>query len=52
MKKVSVDGLISYAISSKLTAIHPLFFLYLKSQYVNYSKNSKDNKWENKEKEM
>ena len=46
-KKVSVDWLLSFVVSSKVTAIHPLVFVYLKSQYVNYSKNPKDFVWDN-----
>ena len=50
-EKVSVDGLISCAVSSKLTAIHQLVFVYMKTQYVNYSKNPKDTVWDNHERE-
>ena len=51
-KKVPVDGLISYVVSSKMIATLPLVFVYLKSQYVNYSKNPKDIVWDNREREM
>ena len=51
-KKVSVDELILCVVSSKVTAIRPLVFVYLKSKYVNYSKNPKDIVWDNQEREM
>ena len=51
-KKVSVDELILCLVSSKVAAIGPLVFVYLKSQYVNYSKNPKDVVWDNQEREM
>ena len=41
-EKVSVDGLILCVVSSKVIAVCPLALVYLKSQYVNYSKNPKD----------
>ena len=51
-EKVSVDGLILCVVSSKVIAILPLLFVYVKSQYVNYSKNPKDTVWDNQEREM
>ena len=48
-EKVSADGLISCVVSSKLTAIHRLVFVYVKTQYVNYSKNPKYTVWDNHE---
>ena len=51
-EKVSVDGLILCVVSSKVIVIHSLVFVYLKYQYVNYSKNSKDTIWDNQEREM
>ena len=49
-KKVSADGLIC-VVSSKVIAIRPMVFVYLKSQYVNYSKDPKDTVWDNQKKE-
>ena len=46
-EKVSVDGLILRVVSSKVIAICLLVFVYLKSQYINYSKNPKDTIWSN-----
>ena len=51
-EKVSVDVLILCVVSSKAMAIRPFVFVYLKSQYVNYSKNPKDTIWDNQEREM
>ena len=48
-KKVSVCGLISCVVSSKVKAICPLAFVYLESQYANCSKNPKDTEWDNQE---
>ena len=36
----------------KMTAIWPLDFVYLKSQYINYSKNPQDTVWGNQGREM
>ena len=50
-KKVPVYGLLSNVVFSKVTAIHALVFVFLKSQYVNYSKNAKDTVWDIQERE-
>ena len=50
--EVSADELISYVVSFKVIAIRPLIFVYLKSQYVDYSMNPKDIIWDNHKKEM
>ena len=51
-EKVSVDGLILCVVFSKVIVIQSLVFVYLKYQYVNYCKNSKDTIWDNQEREM
>ena len=51
-EKVSVDGLILCVVYYKLIAIRPLVFVYLKSQYVNYSKNPKDSVWDNQKRDI
>ena len=51
-EKVSLDGLILCVVSSMVIAIRPLVFVYLKSQYANYSKNPKDTVWKNQKREM
>ena len=51
-EKVSVDELILCVVYYKLIAIRPLVFVYLKSQYVNYSKNPKDSVWDNQKREI
>ena len=50
--KESVDEFISCKVSSKVMAIRPLIFAYLKPQYVNYSKNPKSHKTLNNVKKM
>ena len=50
--EVSADELISYVVSFKVIAIRPLIFVYLKSQYVDYSMNPKDIIRDNHKKEM
>ena len=50
--EVSADELISYVVSFKVIAIRPLIFVYLKSQYVDYSMNPKDIIQDNHKKEM
>ena len=49
--EVSADELI-YVVSFKVIAIRPLIFVYLKSQYVDYSMNPKDIIRDNHKKEM
>ena len=51
-EKISLDGLILCVVSSKVIAICALVFVYLKSHYVNYSKNPKDTVWDNQERKM
>ena len=50
--EVSADELISHVVSFKVIAIRPLIFVYLKSQYVDYSMNPKDIIRDNHKKEM
>ena len=51
-KIISVDGLISCVVFSKVIVICPLAFVYLRSQCVNYSKNPNDTVWDNQEREV